>query len=61
MERDRIQRRKDKTSGKLKGRSWQFHVTATIYERDGGERKDVPLSYVRNRNNKSEFLVITQH
>ena len=58
LERDRIQRRKDKTNGKLKGRSWQFHVTATIYERDGEERKDVTLTYVRNRNKKSEFLVI---
>lgn len=58
VERDRIQRRKDKTSGKPKGRSWQFHVTATIYERDGGERKEVTLTYVRNRNKKSEFLVI---
>lgn len=58
VERDRIRRRRERKSGNLNGRSWQFHVNATTFERDGEERKDVALTFVRNRNKKSEFLVI---
>ena len=56
--RERIQRKLERRNGNLNGRSWQFHTKVTTYERDGEGRREVTLTFVRNRNRKSEFLVL---
>ena len=58
VKRERIQRRKEHRNGNFNGRKWQYFTTVTLYERDGGKKKEVTLVFVQNRNKKSEFLAI---